>query len=126
MILNEHAPQVLNDIVKVISQEKIRISENVEGEPRVASLLDEGNIKRFLIGIPELRPYILDQKSRKFGEVIILDYDGKTEYVVNIKTSLGGNDNAFSRLGFVYALTDMEPEEMDKNLRWMKFLELLI
>ena len=55
----------------------------------------------------------------------VLDYDGKTKHVVNIKTSIGSTDNATSKIGFLYALTDMEPEEMPGNMNWKKFIELL-
>ena len=55
----------------------------------------------------------------------VMDYDGETKYVVNIKTSIGSSDNATSKIGFLYALTDMEPEEMPGNMSWRKFMELL-
>ena len=55
----------------------------------------------------------------------VLDYDGQTKYVVNIKTSAGSSDNATSRIGFLYALTDMNPEELPGNMNLKKFMELL-
>ena len=35
-------PQILIDIVEILTAEKIKIAEKVEGEGRVASLNDEG------------------------------------------------------------------------------------
>ena len=101
MILNEYAPQVLNHVAKAVSDEKIRISENIEGEGRAASLVDEGTIINFLKEHPKLEKYILSEEARKFGDMTVLDYDGKTKYVVNIKTSAGSSDNATSRIGFL-------------------------
>ncbi len=118
-------PKILEDVAETIRKEKITISEAVEGEGRGGSLKDEGTIVRFLKDDPILGEYILSEKARKFGDMIVLDYDGITEYVVNIKTSLGGTDNATSKIGFLYALTNMEPEEMPGNMSWKKFMELL-
>jgi len=118
-------PQILKDVAEAIRKAKITISEAVEGEGRGGSLIDEGTIIRFLMNDPVLGKYILKPGARKFGDMTVLDYDGKTKYVVNIKTSLGGTDNATSKIGFLYALTDMEPEEMPGNMNWEKFMELL-
>ena len=118
-------PQILNDVAEAIRNEKIAISEDVEGEGRGGSLKDEGNIIRFLKSYPDLGKYILNEKARRFGDMTVMDYDGKTTYVVNIKTSIGSSDNATSKIGFLYALTDMEPEEMPGQMNWKKFDELV-
>ena len=118
-------PKILLDITEAVRKEKIVISEAVEGEGRGGSLKDEGTIKRFLQSHPVLKEYIVDEKPRGFGDVTVIDYDGKTKYVVNIKTSFGTSDNATSKIGFLYALTDMEPEEMPGAMNWKKFYELL-
>lgn len=118
-------PKILEDIAEIIRKEKIVISEAVEGEGRGGSLKDEGTIIRFLENDPILGEYILSEEARRFGDMTVLDYDGETKYVVNIKTSIGSSDNATSKIGFLYALTDMEPEEMPKNMNWKKFMELL-
>ena len=118
-------PKILKDVAEIIRKEKIVISEAVEGEGRGGSLKDEGTIIRFLENDPILGEYILSEEARRFGDMTVLDYDGETKYVVNIKTSIGSSDNATSKIGFLYALTDMEPEEMPKNMNWKKFMELL-
>lgn len=118
-------PKVLEDICDKIRQEKITISENVEGEGRGGSLKDEGTIIRLLESDPKLGKYVLSEDARRFGDMTVLDYDSKTKYVVNIKTSIGSSDNATSKIGFLYALTDMEPEEMPKSMNWSKFMTLL-
>jgi len=118
-------PKILEDVAETIRKEKIVISEAVEGEGRGGSLKDEGTIIRFLENDPILSEYILSEEARRFGDMTVLDYDGETKYVVNIKTSIGSSDNATSKIGFLYALTDMEPEEMPKNMNWKKFMELL-
>ena len=118
-------PKILEDVAEIIRKEKIVISEAVEGEGRGGSLKDEGTIIRFLENDPILGEYILSEEARRFGDMTVLDYDGETKYVVNIKTSIGSSDNATSKIGFLYALTDMEPEEMPKNMNWKRFMELL-
>tara|TARA_R100001377_G_scaffold47868_2_gene27584 strand:- start:474 stop:1127 length:654 start_codon:yes stop_codon:yes gene_type:complete len=118
-------PKILEDVAEAVRKEKIAISEAVEGESRVASLKDEGTVIRFLKSDPVLGEYILSEKARKFGDMLVLDYDGATEYVVNIKTSIGSSDNATSRIGFLYALTDIEHEELPGNMNWEKFDNLI-
>jgi hypothetical protein len=118
-------PKVLEDVAHALREKKISISEAVEGEGRGGSLKDEGTIIRFLKDDPVLGDNILSQEARRFGDMTVLDYDGVTEYVVNIKTSIGSSDNATSKIGFLYALTDMEPEEMPGNMNWEKFDDLL-
>ena len=75
-------PKILTDIVEEVRNEKIRISEAVEGEGRCGSLKDEGTIIRFLKAT-KLSKYILSEKARKFGDMIVLDYDGKR---IGVKT----------------------------------------
>jgi len=118
-------PRVLEDICNKIRQEKITISESVEGEGRGGSLKDEGTIVRLLESDPKLGKHVLSEEARRFGDMTVLDYDNKTKYVVNIKTSIGSSDNATSKIGFLYALTDIEPEEMPKSMNWVKFMTLL-
>ena len=118
-------PKILEDVAEAVRKEKIAISEAVEGEGRGGSLKDEGTIIRFLKNDPVLGEYILDEEARKFGDMIVLDYDGLTKYVVNIKTSIGSSDNATSKIGFLYALTDIEHEELPGNMNWEKFDNLL-
>lgn len=118
-------PRVLEDICNKLRQEKISISESVEGEGRGGSLKDEGTIIRLLKSDPKLGKYVLPENARRFGDITVLDYDNKNKYVVNIKTSIGKSDNATSKIGFLYALTNIEPEEMPKSMTWPKFMDLL-
>ena len=57
--------------------------------------------------------------------MVVLDYNMKTKYVVNIKTSIGSTDNCFSKIGVVYALTDLEPEDLPKSMNFTKFNDLI-
>ena len=118
-------PKILEDVAEAVRKEKIAISNTGSGEGRHESLLDEKSVIRFLTSLPDLGKYCRDQKPRRFGDMIVTDYDGITEYVVNIKTSLGGTDNGTSKIGFLYALTDMEPEELPGQMDWEKFYNLL-
>lgn len=123
--MNTQAPQVLNDIVDYLKQHKIEISEKVEGEGRGGSLNDEGTVKRTLQEHSKFKDHVFDVPPRGFGDMIVLDYDGETRHVVNIKTSIGSTDNATSKIGFLYAFTNMTYDELPKSMNWLKFDSLL-
>ena len=118
-------PKILQDVENYLKNYKIYIHENVEGEGRGGSLKDEGTIKRALWEDENLKPHIFDAPLRGFGDMEVLDYDMKTKYVVNIKTSIGSSDNCFSKIGFVYSLTDLEPEQLPKSMNFLKMNELI-
>ena len=118
-------PQILIDIVSALKAEKIKIAEKVEGEGRVASLQDEGSIIRFLEAHPVLGKHISPEKPRAFGDMIVIDYDGHTRHPVNIKTSIGSTDNATSKGGFVYALTNLDIEDIPFSMGWKKYVDLI-
>lgn len=118
-------PQILIDIVEALKSEKIKIAEKVEGEGRVASLSDEGTIIRFLQSHPILGKYVSSGETRAMGDMLVTDYNGVTIHPVNIKTSIGSSDNATSKGGFLYALTDMTLEEIPFAMGWDKFYNLL-
>lgn len=123
--MNPKAPKVLNDIVDVLKKEKITISEKIEGEGRGGSLNDEGTIKRFLQSHSKFKSHVFDVPPRGFGDMLVLDYDGKTHHVVNIKTSIGSSDNSTSKIGFLYAFTDIAYDALPKSMNWKKFNKLL-
>ena len=104
--LNKYIPQILLDIVEYLKEYTINISEDIEGEGRGGSLKDEGTVKNILLQ-SKFKDYIFDEKARKFGDMIVLDYDGITRHPVNIKTTKGSTDNSFSKAGIVYAFTNL-------------------
>ena len=118
-------PKVLKDIENYLKNFQIEIAEKIEGEHRVSSLKDEGTVKSALRQNKKLKPHILDVPQRGFGDMVVLDYDMKTEYVVNIKTSIGSSDNCFSKIGFVYCLTDLEPQDLPKSMNFLKMNDLI-
>ena len=123
-ISKPQTPQILKDIVEFLKKYNIEISEAIEGEGRGGSLKDEGSVKK-LLWSSTFKNNILDEKARKFGDMTVIDYDGKTEYVVNIKTSIGGSDNCFSKIGFVYALTDIPANKLPKSMNFMTMNKLI-
>jgi len=123
-ISKPQTPQILKDIVEFLKKYNIEISEAIEGEGRGGSLKDEGSVKK-LLWSSTFKNNILDEKARKFGDMTVIDYDGKTEYVVNIKTSIGGSDNCFSKIGFVYALTDIPAKKLPKSMNFMTMNKLI-
>jgi hypothetical protein len=123
--LNLNIPRVLTDIANFLKEKKIEISENVEGEGRGGSLKDEGSIKRALLENEIFKDLIIDEPARKFGDMIVLDYDKTTRYPVNIKTSIGSTDNCFSKAGTVYAFTDIPDTEIPKQMNFKKMNDLI-
>ena len=118
-------PKILEDIEIALSEARIRINEKVEGEGRGGSLKDEGSVKAALRSHSKLKNHIHDVPPRRFGDMLVQDYDGETFHVVNIKTSIGSSDNAFSKAGFLYAFTDIKYEDIPGQMGWDKWLKLL-
>ncbi len=124
-VIMDHCPQVLIDIAIYLKERKIEISEKVEGEGRGGSLKDEGSIKRALMEHDVFKDLIIDEAARKFGDMIVLDYDRITRHPVNIKTSIGSTDNCFSKAGTVYAFTDIVDSDIPKAMNFKKMNELI-
>lgn len=118
-------PQILLDITNFLKEKKIEISEKVEGEGRGGSLKDEGSIIRTLLENPIFKDHIIHESARKFGDMIVLDYDGVTRHPVNIKTSIGSTDNCFSKAGIVYAFTDLHDTQIPKQMNFCKMNQLM-
>lgn len=118
-------PKILNDIVQYLKNISFKISENVEGEGRAGSLNDESSIKKLLFSCEEFKKYIYKVPPRRFGDILVEDPGSGQIYVVNIKTSLGGTDNVTSKLGFLYAFTDIKYEDLPSRIDWKTFDRLL-
>jgi len=118
-------PPILNEIRDFLSDTGIEISDKVEGEGRGGSLIDEGSIKRALQKHHIFKDHIIDESARKFGDMLILDYDKVTTYPVNIKTSIGSTDNCFSKAGMVYAFTDLSIDDIPKAMNLCKMISLI-
>lgn len=115
-------PPILKEIEEFLQTKNIQCHENIEGEGRAASLMDEGIIKRLLI--EKFPDNIIDQSARKLGDILIKDNDGVI-YPVNIKTSLGGTDNCFSKGGFIFALTHLNLEQIPSSMNLKKMKNLI-
>ena len=123
---NPVAPKILNDIVDFLQSAKFEISENIEGEGRGGSLKDEGTIKRLLMSNSKFAPYIRDVPPRQLGDMLVQDQDTLLWHPVNIKTTGGAaSDNATSKLGFLFALTDITYDELPGSMGWKKFEQLI-
>ena len=118
-------PIVLKDIENYLKNYQIKIAERINGEHRVSSLKDEETVIAALREDEKLKPHIIDDPLRGFGDMTVLDYDMKTKYVVNIKTSIGSSDNCFSKIGFVYSLTDLEPDDLPKRMNYIVMNNLI-
>jgi hypothetical protein len=62
--------------------------------------------------------------ARRFADIIVID-DIIGEMPVNIKTSIGGIDNGTSKLGFLFAFTDISYHELPRSINNKKFMELI-
>lgn len=127
--MNSRAPAILNDIVEALKKSNLRaVTENTEG--RVNSKKDEDKIIAWLQKQPQFKDRIKEGVLRSFSDMIVVDDQG-IEHVVNIKTSVGSSDNAFSKLGILWALTDLTIEDYKKlkisnKISDTKFAELVI
>ena len=118
----QNLPPLLKQIQEYLQTRNIQCHENVEGEGRAASLMDEGTIKRLLVErFPE---NTLDQPARALLDILITDTDGQI-YPVNIKTSLGGTDNSFSKGGFVFALTHLNLDQIPSSMNLIRMKQLI-
>ena len=106
-------------------KDHIRISGKIEGEPRGGSLMDEGSVKRALQGHEPFKNHIINEPARKYCDITVIDYDGKARYSVDIKTTLGGTDNCYSKGGTLHALTDLSDAEIPKAMNFKKMLNLI-
>ena len=124
--IRQELPKIMTDIVTYLKEYQIEISNKIEGEGRGGSLKDEGTVKNVLQASP-FKNYIRDERARKFGDMIVLDYNNQTQYVVNIKTSeMKSADNCFSKVGIVYALTSLEPTSRElKPMNMDKMVSLI-
>jgi len=119
----------LNEIVEALEKSNLKaVSENSEG--RVNSKKDEDKIIAWLQKQPQFKDRIKEGVLRSFMDMEVVDYDGST-HAVNIKTSVGSSDNAFSKLGILWALTDLTIEKyrelkISKKISDTKFADLVI
>lgn len=127
--MNSKAPKILNEIVEEIKKSNLKaVNENKEG--RVNSKNDEDKIIDWLKQHPKFQGRIKEGVLRSFMDMEVEDYDGTT-HAVNIKTSIGSSDNAFSKLGILWALTDLtiddyNDKKISNKISDAKFAELVI
>jgi|688.fasta_scaffold41731_8 hypothetical protein len=120
---NPAAPKILNDIVAALSTANINaVTDDDEG--RVNSKKDEANVINWLLKNKKFKNSVRPVALRQFGDLIVTDEKGVDHYV-NIKTSSGGSDNAFSKLGFLWAFTDLPIEKLPKSISNKKWFELI-
>jgi len=127
--MNPAAPKILNDIVEALKKSNLKaVNENAEG--RVNSKKDEDKIIAWLQKQSKFKNRIKAGVLRSFSDMIVVDYNGE-EHVVNIKTSIGSSDNAFSKLGLLWAFTSLTieqyaEEKISNKISDKKFAELII
>ena len=123
-IINPKAPKILNDVVLALpSANLVAVTEDDEG--RVNSKKDENNVINWLMQQPQFQGRIRPVGLRQFGDMIAVDEAGQI-HVVNIKTSVGSSDNAFSKLGFLWAFTDLPMDQMPSKVSNAKWFELIV
>ena len=105
-------PKILTDLVDDLKYANLIAEGNVNGEGRVASLVDEENITEWIKSHPKWSKYYIEVPARKPGDFYLRDYEDDLIHVINIKTTKGTTDNATSMVGFIYALTDLSIEEL--------------
>jgi len=118
-------PQILLDVLTYLKTNKLVAEKNVNGEGRMGSLKDEETIIQFLKKSKKFSKYVIDVEARKAGDFYLLDYDGITIHIVNIKTTTGTTDNATCKIGFLWAFTDIELDELPGNITLKNWYNLM-
>lgn len=118
--------QVLIDLVDDLKNCGLIAEQAINGEGRVASLVDEGKIVERLLKHPKWKNYIIKPTGRGAGDIIVKDYDNKHPFhLINIKTTKLTTDNATSIVGFAYSLTDLTIDELPIRMGEKKLIELI-
>jgi hypothetical protein len=122
--MNPKAPSILNEAVEALKRANLTaVTEDDEG--RVNSKKDETNVIEWLMAQPQFQNRVRPVGLRQFGDAIFTDDTGVDHYV-NIKTSIGSSDNAFSKLGFLWAFTDLTIDKMPSKISNKKWFELIV
>lgn len=110
-------PGILKEIEEALRTAGLTASEKVMGEGRGGSLKDEGTVIDFLLAHPTIGPRVMETPPRRPGDFMAQDDNG-VWHPVNIKTSTGTYDNATSKLGFLYAYTDLDYDDLPGRITW--------
>lgn len=118
--------QVLIDLVNDLKGNNLVSEESINGEGRLASFVDEKNIRDWLERHPKWSNFIIKQKVRRAGDLLIKDYDeNHPPHLINIKTTKLTTDNATSIVGFAYGLTNYSSDELPSRMTQKKLIELI-
>ena len=105
-------PTILTELVNDLKTANLIAEDNVNGEGRVASLVDEEHITQWISNHQRWGTLYIEVPARKPGDFYLRDVENDLIHVINIKTTKGTSDNATSMVGFIYALTDLTIEEL--------------
>lgn len=122
--MNNKAPDILNEVVEALKTANLTAVKD-DDEGRVNSKKDEANVIDWLKLQPQFKDRIKSVGLRGFGDAVFIDDFGVDHYV-NIKTSKGSYDNAFSKLGFLWAFTDLPFEKMPYRINIKTWISRLI
>jgi hypothetical protein len=116
-------PSILIDIVCELKTASLTgLTETEDG--RIGSVFDEKAIIDFLQNTTKFSNKIVKPDKRKFYDMLVID--GANSYPINIKTTTGKiPDNAFNKLSFLYAFTDLSENELGNSVRDKKFISLI-
>lgn len=122
-------PQILTDIVTFLKEHLSKntllaeVAEN--GDGRTTSIIDEQHIIEILKQ-SKFQQYIQEPNARQPGDILVHDPVLGMVHVVNIKsTTCKAPDNATSKLGFLYAFTDISLNELPSSILDKKFAQLM-
>jgi|688.fasta_scaffold219215_1 hypothetical protein len=115
-------PSILLEIANFIKKAP-RDMSNTDRDGRINSKLDESNIIE-LLATQFGNKVIQKVKERMAGDILVSD--GKSNYVVNIKTTFGqAADNAYSAGGFLIAFTNIAYDSVPDRMTFTKMAKLL-
>jgi len=105
-------PCILAELVDDLKNANLVSQYNINGEGRVASLVDEETITEWINGHSKWNKYYIEVPARKPGDFYLKDVENNLIHVINIKTTKGTTDNSTSMVGLIYALKDLTIEEL--------------
>jgi hypothetical protein len=123
-------PKILDEIVDSLLSSGLTPDTQL-AEGRANSLVDERNVIDWLQKQPQFKGRIESSAARKFGDFWVLDYDD-TWHVVNIKTTTAKSpDNAYSKIGLLWAFTDLSLDDfrrikISSKIKDNRFAELIL
>lgn len=119
-------PTILLELVEDLQSASLRANVSDVDDDRGGSIKDEKDVRRWLEKHSKWKDKVSfpAPKQRKCGDFILTDDEG-LEHVINIKSTKGGRDNVFSKVGFLLAFTNIPYKNLPSGVNLQEWLRLM-